>query len=129
MRAVSPRPTASGLTAIGILAFLLALVGSVGASSQQTGRVSEELLEKARRLGAVRVNVQVRVDAGADEPSVEATKAAVLSEIRGARYRVLRELRGLPVIGMEASYDALVRLSGSAEVLRVEEDTLGRPQG
>jgi hypothetical protein len=120
---------ASGLTLIGVLACLLAFVGSVGASPPQTGRVSEELLEKAQRLGAVRVNVQLRVDVGADEQVVEATKAAVLSEIGGARYRVLRKLRGLPLIGMEASYDALLRLDASAGVLRVEEDALARPQG
>ena len=129
MRAASSWPMASGLTQIGVLAFLCALVGSAGASPQQTGLVSEELLEKAQRLGVVRVTVQVRVDAGADERSVEATKAAVLSEIRGEGYRVLRELRGLPLIGMEASHDTLIRLNSSAKVLRVEEDTLARPQG
>lgn len=125
MRSLRRLRMPSRLTPISVLALLFAVVGSVGAS----GQVPEELLEKAQRLGVVRVSVQVRVDAGADVQAVEATKAAVLDEIRGVAYRVLRELPGLPLIGIEASYDALVRLNTSAEVLRVEEDTLGRPQG
>ena len=104
---------------IGVFALVFACVAAVDATPRQAAPVPEELLEKAQRLGAVRINVQVRVEAGADE----------LSEVRGAAYRVLRELRGLPLLGLEASYGALIKLNASPEVLRVEEDRLDRQQG
>ena len=50
------------------------------------------------------------------------------SEIGGTGYRVLRESRGRPLIGMDVSRDALLKLT-STEVLRVDEVTLARPQG
>jgi hypothetical protein len=127
----SPKPprALSRLSPVRALVILCVLAGSVGAAEQPRSAVPEEVLEKARRLGGVRVNVQVRVEAGADRAAIEATKAAVRAEIAGSTHRVIRELRGLPVISIEASYDTLVTLAGSARVLRVEEDGLARPQG
>jgi hypothetical protein len=112
-----------------LAAVLTVLGGCTSVSGQDHPRVPPDLLQRARRGGEVTVIVQLRVDAGAAEPAIEATKAALLAEIAQTDHRVVRALRGLPVVALDASYATLVILNSSARVLRVEEDRLARPQG
>ncbi len=109
----------------------VAILGSCTSVSGNDGprAVPADLLQRARRTGEVKVIVQLRVDSGASEQTIEATKAALLTEIANTDHKVVRELRGLPLIALEASYATLVILDSSPSVLRVEEDTLARPQG
>lgn len=87
-----------------------------------------DLLAKARDRGTVRVIAQLRVAPGADLDQIETVKRAVLAEIAATRHRVVRELRGLPTLGLEASEETLLLLGVSSHVLRLQEDVLDRPQ-
>ncbi len=49
-------------------------------------------------------------------------------EVAGTRYRVARDLVGLPALGIEASADTLRALAASPRVERVTEDERRRPQ-
>jgi hypothetical protein len=112
---------------------VVAAVAILGACTNVSGsngtRVPADLLQRARRTGEVKVIVQLRVDSGASEQTIEATKVALLAEIANTDHKVVRELRGLPLIALEASYATLIVLDSSPRVLRVEEDSLARPQG
>jgi hypothetical protein len=105
------------------------VVACASVAAQGPARVAPELLEKARQAGAVRIIVQLQVDRGASGPAIEAVKSALRGELTGTSYRVVRELEGLPLLAIDASYDTLRVLDQSARVLRVEEDQLARPQG
>jgi hypothetical protein len=106
------------------------ILGACHSVSGSNGpRVPADLLQRARRSGEVKVIVQLRVDPGASEQTIEATKLALLGEIANTEHKVVRELRGLPLIALEASYATLMVLDSSPRVLRVEEDSLARPQG
>jgi len=111
---------------VGAAALVLSVAGCAGAASAVPG-LTPELLAKARERGTVRVLVQFRAPEGTGETEIEAVKRAVLAELVGTRHRVVRELRGLPVMALEASEAALRALSASPHVLRIEEDRLQRP--
>ena len=99
------------------------------ASGQAQPLVPADLLQRARRDGEVKVIVHLRVDPNASEQTIAATKAALLAEIAKTDHKVVRTLSGLPLLALDASYATLMILNSSARVLRVEEDTLARPQG
>jgi len=120
------KPWDTGVLTVCAALAVLAACSRVTASEEH--RVPPDLLQRARRGGEIRIIVQLRVDAGASEQTIETTKATLLAEIAKTDHKVLRELRGLPLIALEASYAALVVLDSSPRVLRVEEDTLARPQ-
>jgi hypothetical protein len=117
-------PPPRRLQSLGITALLAVVVGGAAASAPGAA-VSPELLAKARERGTVRVIVQLRVPSGADP---EAVKTAVLGEIAPSRHRVVRELRGLPTLALDASEETLRLLSASSNILHVQEDVLERPQ-
>jgi hypothetical protein len=108
------------------LAVSLLLV-TAGAVAAATNGVPPELIEKATATGAIRVLVQLKVDA-TDAASIETVKQAVLGEVSGTRYRIARQLPGLPAIAIEASADTLRALASSPRVERVTEDLPRRPQ-
>ena len=91
------------------------------AASSQGPAVTADLLAKARSQGAVLVIVTLRVPAGAPAATVQAIKQSVVTEIGATRHRVVRELRGLPQIVLEASEDTLRVLGASANVLQIDE--------
>jgi hypothetical protein len=109
-------------------------VHKIGARAQDAAdpdvepRVPTDLIDKAREQGAVRVIVQLRVPENAAQPVIEAVKQAVRTEISTTPHRVVRELQGLPLLAIEASADTLRVLRVSPHVLRVQEDTIARPQ-
>lgn len=108
----------------------LAVLGACGSGSgQDRPRVPVELLRRAQGGGTIKVVVQLRVHDGASTQTIDATKAALLGEIAATDHRLVRELRGLPLVALEASYATLMILDSSARVLRVEEDGLARPEG
>ena len=113
---------------LSVFAALAILAACSGVTASDEHRVPADLLQRARRAGEVRIIVQLRVDAGASQETIEAAKTALLAEIANTDHKVVRELRGLPLIALEASYATLVVLDSSPRVLRVEEDTLARPQ-
>jgi hypothetical protein len=117
------------LCAISVAAAVAILGACASVSGGDGTRVSADLLQRARRTGEIKVIVQLRVDSGASEQAIEATKVALLAEIANTDYKVVREFRGLPLMALEASYATLTILDSSPRVLRVEEDSLARPQG
>jgi hypothetical protein len=90
--------------------------------------VAPELLQRAAESGSVRLIVRVKVDQGADAQTIETVKQALLSELTGTRYRVARDLVGLPTLALEASAETLRVLATSPRVERVTEDRPRRPQ-
>jgi len=117
------------ICALSVAAAIVILGACTSVSGSDGTQVPADLLQRARRTGEVRVIVQLRVDSGASEQTIEATKAALLAEIANTDHKVVRGLRGLPLIALEASYATLIVLDSSPRVLRVEEDSLARPQG
>jgi hypothetical protein len=111
---------------LGAVALVLGVAGCAAAASP-VPELTPELLAKARDVGTVRVLVQFRAPEGAEDIEIQAVKRTVLAELAGTRHRVVRELRGLPVMALEASEDALRALSASPHVLRIEEDRVHRP--
>jgi hypothetical protein len=111
---------------VGAVALVLGVAGGAAAAFPMPP-LAPELLAKAREHGTVRVLVQLRTPEGAGETEIEDVKRAVLSELVGTGHRVVRELRGLPLMALETSEDALRALSASSHVLRIEEDRLQRP--
>lgn len=112
----------------GVLGLALMAGGAVWASGASSQVVARELLRLARDRGSVRVIVHLQVVAGADESAIESVKQAVLAQIAPTRHQVLRELPGVPLLALEASWDTLRVLSASRAVVRVEEDALAAPQ-
>jgi hypothetical protein len=92
------------------------------------------LVDKAVREGTVRVIVQLRVSArpegelgGADvvasqRQAIAAAQTAVLQELAGAGYRIVRTYETIPFLALEVSPGALQALGASALVMGVEED-------
>lgn len=117
------------ICALSVVAAIAMLGACTSVSGSDGTRVPADLLQRARRGGEVKVIVHLRVDAGASEQTTEAAKAALLAEIANTDHKVVRELRGLPLIALEASYATLIVLNSSPRVVRVEEDSLARPQG
>jgi hypothetical protein len=87
------------------------------------GPVAPELLDKARTHGSLLVIVTLRAAAGVTPAAIEAVKQSLRADIASTRYRVVRELPGLPQIVLEASEDTLRILNTSATVLRIDEST------
>jgi hypothetical protein len=85
--------------------------------------VAPELLDKARTQGSLLVIVTLRAPAGATPGAIEAVKQSLRTDVASTRYRVVRELPGLPQIVLEASEDTLRILNTSATVLRIDEST------
>jgi hypothetical protein len=107
-----------------LAASLLLVIAAVAAA---TNGVPDELIQKATAAGAIRVLVQLKVDA-TDAAAIETVKQAVLGEVSGTRYRIARQLPGLPALALEASADTLRALASSPRVERVTEDLPRRPQ-
>lgn len=116
-------------TAWSLITALVLLSACNSVSGQDQPRVPADLLQRARRGAKVKVIVHLRVDPNSSEQTIEATKAGLLAEVAKTDHKVVRALHGLAVLALEASYTTLVILDSSAKVLRVEEDTLARPQG
>jgi hypothetical protein len=89
--------------------------------------VSPELLQRAVESGSVRLIVRLKVDQGADAQTIETAKQALLSELTGTRYRVARDLVGLPTLALEASAETVRILAASPRVEHVTEDRPRRP--
>lgn len=102
--------------------------------------VPEALRQKAAAEGAVRVIVQLRVSAlpegelnGADavasqRRAIASTQSAILTELAGTSYRVIRIFETIPFLALDVSPAALQALEGSALVVGVEEDRVAAPQ-
>ena len=106
---------------------MLVLLGAA-ASAGPTTVVSRELLEAAAARGAARVVVQLTVPEGAAVSAIETAKQALWSDLAGTRYRVVRDLPGLPVVVLEASVETLSALGASRHVAHVSADEVRRPQ-
>lgn len=92
--------------------------------------VSEDLFVKARHRGMVRVIVQLRIASGSEETReqrIHSTQQGVLRDLAPVAHRLLRSYTAIPVIAIEASYDALRILDRSIHVLRVDEDGVAAP--
>ena len=105
---------------------MLVLLGAAAAAGPTTV-VSHELLEAAAARGTARVVVQLTVPEGAASAVIETAKQALWSDLAGTRYRVVRDLPGLPVVVLEASVETLGALGASRHVAHVSGDQVRRP--
>ena len=119
------------------------LATSALASAGMDGRASVvpgNLYAKALEHGSVRVIVQLKVAAlpegqlgGGDavvsqRQAIAAAQSALLAELAGSSYRVVRTYETIPFLALEVSADGVRILEGSALVAGVEEDRLESPQ-
>jgi hypothetical protein len=111
---------------LAVLATLVML--AAGISEGMAPMVAPELLQRAIESGSVRLIVRLKVDEGANAGEIANAKQALLSELTGTRYRVERDLVGLPTLALEASAETLRILAASPRVERVTEDRPRRPQ-
>jgi hypothetical protein len=123
---------------LGVILAVSALASA--AMDERRSVVPEKLRGKALEAGWVRVIVQLRVTAlpegalgsadavASQRQSIAAAQSALLAELAGSNYRVLRTYETIPFLALEVSPDALRALEGSALVMRVEEDRLDAPQ-
>ena len=122
--------------------FSTSVVLLVGLAAVRTlaGGVPEALVDRAAREGTVRVIVQLRVSArpegelgspdavASQRQAIAAAQSAVLKELAGTSYRVVRTYETIPFLALEVSLGALRALEESALVIGVEEDRLDSPQ-
>jgi hypothetical protein len=104
-------------------------VTAVGAAVQKN-LVSDEIVAKARLHGSVRIIVQLRIAAGSDdsrEQRIDIARQGLLDELAAVAHQVVRNFTAVPMIALEASYDALQVLNRSSRVLRVDDDGLAAP--
>jgi hypothetical protein len=92
------------------------------------------LVDRAMREGTVRVIVQLRVSArpegelgspdtvASQRQAIAAAQSAVLQELAGAGYRIVRTYETIPFLALEVSPGALHVLGASVLVMGVEED-------
>ncbi len=102
--------------------------------------VPEALRHKAHDEGTVRVIVQLRVSAlpegelssaeavASQRRAIASAQSAVLTELAGTSYRVIRTFETIPFLALVVSPGALQALEGSALVVGIEEDRLASPQ-
>jgi hypothetical protein len=110
--------------AIGLTAGACVSTGAAATSAT----IPPALLTEARTRGTARSIVEMRVPAGATEADIELVKRRVLAGIAGTRHQVLRDLPGFPMLVLEASEGTLQVLAASPDVLRVNAETIDRPQ-
>ena len=122
--------------------FSTCVVLLVGLAAGRTlaGSVPRALVDRAAREGTVRVLVQLQVAAkpegglasaeavAAQRTAIAAAQSAVLKELAGTSYRVVRTYETIPFLALEVSLGALQALDESALVMGVEEDRLDSPQ-
>lgn len=122
--------------------FSTSVVLLVGLTAVQTlaGSIPEALVDRAAREGTVRVIVQLRVSArpegelgspdavASQRQAIAAAQSAVLKELAGAGYRVVRTYETIPFLALEVSLSAVQALDESVLVMGVEEDRLNSPQ-
>jgi hypothetical protein len=106
---------------------MLVLLGAAAPAGPTTA-IAPELLKAAAARGAARVVVQLTVPEGAAAAAIEAAKQALWTDLGSTRYRVVRDLPGLPVVVLEASVEALGALAASRHVAHVAGDQVRRPQ-
>ena len=102
--------------------------------------VPEALRQKASAEGTVRVIVQLRVSAlpegelssaeavASQRRAIASAQSAVLTELAGTSYRVMRIFETIPFLALDVSPGALQALERSALVVGMEEDRLDSPQ-
>jgi hypothetical protein len=112
--------------AAGVLA--LAASACAGGSAPSSPSIPAALLAEARARGTARTIVEMRVSAGAKDVEIEAVKRRVLARIAPTRHQVVRDLLGFPMLVLEASEATLQELIASPDVLRVNAETINRPQ-
>jgi hypothetical protein len=111
-----------------ILAALLLVIGACADAGATSAVIPPELLAQARARGVVRTIVELRMPAGAGEVAIEVMKRRVLARIAGTHHQVVRDLPGFPILMVDASEATLQELARSADVVRVNGDTIDRPQ-
>ena len=103
-----------------LVAVLLLMCAAAATASGQP--VAPELLDKARAQGEVRVIVQLRVANPGDPATITAAQDAVLAELGGTRFRLIRRYRTLASLALAVGEDALRVLMASPHVESVGED-------
>jgi hypothetical protein len=122
--------TPGGWPGPGLLVGLLLLAAPGRAPAQVLTPAVEELIATAEREGALRVIVELKLDASgaAGRQAIIDAQDRVLAELAGTTHRVVRRFTTVPFLALEVSADALRRLAGSPLVAGIREDRALRPQ-
>jgi hypothetical protein len=119
-------------------AAVMLLVGPA-AGRTLAGSVPKALLDRAAPEGTVRVLVQLQVAAepegglasaeavAAQRKAIAVAQSALMAELVGTRYRLIRTYETIPFLALEVSSDALRILEASPLVVGIEEDRLELP--
>jgi len=127
---------APGWCVVGAAVMLL-----VGPAAGRTlaGNVPKALVDRAAQEGTVRVLVQLQVVAkpegglasaeavAAQRKAIAVAQSALMAELVGTRYRLIRTYETIPFLALEVSSDALRILEASPLVVGIEEDRLELP--
>jgi hypothetical protein len=111
-----------------VVAIGLTAGACVSAGAAASATIPPALLAEARARGMARSIVEMRVPPGATEADIEFVKRRVLAGIAPTKHQVLRDLPGFPMLVLEASEATLQVLAASPDVLRVNAETIDRPQ-
>ena len=119
-------------------AAVMLLVGPA-AGRTPAGSVLKPLVDRAAREGTVRVLVQLQVaaesegglasaEAVADQrKAIAVAQSALMAELVGTHYRLIRTYETIPFLALEVSSDVLRILEVSPLVVGIEEDRLELP--
>lgn len=116
----------------------VALSACTGISVAQQGKVRQELWEKVKAKGVVRVLVQLNVptkplgtlnkeEAVAQQNAISVAQNEVLAELNQTKYKVGRLFENIPAIALEVGPDALTVLERSIRVTKVTEERVFKP--
>jgi len=121
-----------------VSAAVMLLVGPV-ACRTLAGNVPKPLVDRAAQEGTVRVLVQLQVVAkpegelasaetvAAQRQAIAVAQSALMAELVGTRYRLIRTYETIPFLALDVSSDALRILEASPLVVGIEEDRLELP--
>ena len=119
-------------------AAVMLLVGPA-AGRTPAGSVPKALVDRAAREATVRVLVQLQVAAepegglasaeavAAQRKAIAVAQSALMAELVGTRYRLIKTYETIPFLALEVSSDALRILEASPLVVGIEEDRLELP--
>lgn len=114
----------------------LGLLLAGGVNNASGGMIPGAVHQKASSGGPVRLIVQLLATAvpegelksldavTAQRQRISVTRSAVMDELAGTDYRVVREFEAIPFVALEVGPDAISALKASPRVLAVEEDRL-----
>jgi hypothetical protein len=139
MKGVKPRTSHASSRPLALLVCAAALYAIAPPGGVRGDEVpgSEGMRVFQVQTGPSRVLVQLRLsltdaelsDVELRSKAIARAREAMLGELAGTSYRVLRTYDTIPFVALEASSDTLMMLQQSPAVVGIEPDGLSSPQG